>query len=213
MASRPASAERRQHLAAEVAGVVTVCLEIFVCHFCARSVNSGSCHVHGHFSLPLYLRSSRFLDSSSTFVRAALGRVLVLLAGGRTGVSALQLSGLTRVAVPIATHAKPLRTVTLTAAARSGLEEQIKTTIAGSKVVVYSKSYCPFCQATKELFDKMGVSTRHRTGQDGGRCRHQAALLSLSGQRTVPNVFVSGKHLGGNDDTQKAARAASSRSC
>ena len=34
----------------------------------------------------------------------------------------------------------------------------------------------------------------------------QAALLDLSGQRTVPNVFVKGEHLGGNDDTQKAAR-------
>ena len=141
-------------------------------------------------------------------MRAALGRVLVLLAGGRTGVSALQLSGLTRVAVPIATHAKPLRTVTLTAAAPSGLEEQIKTTIAGSKVVVYSKSYCPFCQATKELFDKMGVEyTAIELDKMEGGADMQAALLSSSGQRTVPNVFVSGKHLGGNDDTQKAAKS------
>ena len=35
----------------------------------------------------------------------------------------------------------------------------------------------------------------------------QAALLDLSGQRTVPNVFIKGQHLGGNDDTQNAARA------
>jgi len=27
----------------------------------------------------------------------------------------------------------------------------------------------------------------------------QAALLELTGQRTVPNVFINGKHLGGND--------------
>jgi glutaredoxin 3 len=32
----------------------------------------------------------------------------------------------------------------------------------------------------------------------------QAALLSLTGQRTVPNVFVNGKHVGGNDDTHAA---------
>ena len=30
----------------------------------------------------------------------------------------------------------------------------------------------------------------------------QAALTAFSGQRTVPNVFVNGKHIGGNDDTQ-----------
>ena len=35
----------------------------------------------------------------------------------------------------------------------------------------------------------------------------QAALLKVSGQRTVPNVFINGNHLGGNDDTQAAARS------
>ena len=35
----------------------------------------------------------------------------------------------------------------------------------------------------------------------------QAALLDISGQRTVPNVFIKGKHLGGNDDSQAAARS------
>ena len=35
----------------------------------------------------------------------------------------------------------------------------------------------------------------------------QAALLETSGQRTVPNVFVKGQHLGGNDDTQAAAKS------
>ena len=33
----------------------------------------------------------------------------------------------------------------------------------------------------------------------------QSELLKMTGQRTVPNVFVKGKHLGGNDDTQRAA--------
>jgi glutaredoxin 3 len=35
----------------------------------------------------------------------------------------------------------------------------------------------------------------------------QMALLEITGQRSVPNVFVKGKHVGGNDDTQAAARA------
>lgn len=33
----------------------------------------------------------------------------------------------------------------------------------------------------------------------------QRTLLQMSGQRTVPNVWIKGKHLGGNDDTQNAA--------
>ena len=34
----------------------------------------------------------------------------------------------------------------------------------------------------------------------------QGALLEISGQKTVPNVFVKGNHIGGNDDTQLAAK-------
>ena len=33
----------------------------------------------------------------------------------------------------------------------------------------------------------------------------QAALLEKTGQRTVPNVFINGKHVGGHDDTMKLA--------
>ena len=32
----------------------------------------------------------------------------------------------------------------------------------------------------------------------------QDTLLDMTGQRTVPNVFIGGKHLGGCDDTMKA---------
>ena len=35
----------------------------------------------------------------------------------------------------------------------------------------------------------------------------QAALLELTGQTTVPNVFIKGRHLGGNDKTQEAAKS------
>lgn len=38
---------------------------------------------------------------------------------------------------------------------------------------------------------------------DGG-ADLQDSLLSVTGQRTVPNVFIGGKHLGGCDDTFKA---------
>lgn len=42
-------------------------------------------------------------------------------------------------------------------------------------------------------------------GSDGTEL--QLALALKTGQRTVPNVFVNGDHLGGNDDTQAAFRA------
>jgi len=34
----------------------------------------------------------------------------------------------------------------------------------------------------------------------------QQELYRLTGQRSIPNVFVNNKHMGGNDDTQTAYR-------
>merc|ERR1712087_53209 len=92
--------------------------------------------------------------------------------------------------------------------ASSSLEEQIKQTIADNKVVVYSKSYCPFCMKTKTLFSEMDVpiTVIELDLMDGGS-ELQDALTAFSGQRTVPNVFINGAHVGGNDDTQAAARS------
>jgi glutaredoxin 3 len=35
----------------------------------------------------------------------------------------------------------------------------------------------------------------------------QSQLLKLTGQRTVPNIFVKGQHLGGCDDTLAAIQS------
>ena len=84
-----------------------------------------------------------------------------------------------------------------------------KEQIANNDVMVFSKSYCPYCSATKTLFEKMdGVDAtviELDLDKENGEAIQQA-LLDMTGQRTVPNVFVKGKHIGGNDDTQLAAK-------
>lgn len=75
-------------------------------------------------------------------------------------------------------------------------------------VVIYSKSWCPYCAQCKALFDDMGLpytAIELDEREDGEQL--QAALLELTQQRTVPNVFVKGQHVGGNDDTQQAAQS------
>lgn len=83
-----------------------------------------------------------------------------------------------------------------------------KSEIDNNSVVVFSKSYCPFCEKTKALFDDLGVEYAvhelDKMGDDGPDL--QMALFKMTGQKSVPNVFVKGQHLGGNDDTQAAAR-------
>ena len=71
-------------------------------------------------------------------------------------------------------------------------EEFVKAEIASADVVVFSKTFCPFCRKTKKVFDAMeGVDVKYielNEMDDGNEI--QDALLELSGQRTVPNVFI-----------------------
>jgi len=79
-------------------------------------------------------------------------------------------------------------------------------------VVIYSKSYCPHCVKTKNLFNFNFPSTDvkvYELDKIAGGKEIQATLLKMTGQRTVPNVWVGGSHLGGNDDTQAASSSGS----
>lgn len=89
---------------------------------------------------------------------------------------------------------------------------RVKELIAQKKVFVASKTYCPYCQATlKTLFDDLHVSKSKslvlqlNTMDDGAEI--QEALYELSGQKTVPNIYIDGKHIGGNSDLQELKNA------
>ena len=85
----------------------------------------------------------------------------------------------------------------------------VNSEIEGSKVVIFSKSYCPYCTKAKELFSSLnaeGTKVYELDNMDNG-ADIQKALLDLTGQRTVPNIFINKKHLGGNDDAQAAYRS------
>jgi len=71
-------------------------------------------------------------------------------------------------------------------------------------VVVFSKTTCPFCDKVKKLFADLGVKTEVielDQREDGSAI--QASLAELTGQKTVPNIFIQGKHIGGCSDTLK----------
>ena len=73
-----------------------------------------------------------------------------------------------------------------------------------------SKSYCPYCTKTKTLFAQQfpGVSVQvHELDVLSNGAALQDQLQHMTGQRSVPNVFVKNQHVGGNDDTQAAYQA------
>jgi glutaredoxin 3 len=76
-----------------------------------------------------------------------------------------------------------------------------KSEINANDVVVFSKTYCPYCTATKELFSSLGVKYAvHELDKMEDGAELQNALFRITGQRSVPNVFVKGSHMGGNDE-------------
>lgn len=82
------------------------------------------------------------------------------------------------------------------------LKEQLKEQIKNSHVLIYTKSTCSFCLRVKKLFDVQCVAyTDVQLDKTDNGSSIQAILLEITGQKTVPNVFINGQHLGGCDDT------------
>ncbi|KAI7885600.1 glutaredoxin [Lichtheimia hyalospora FSU 10163] len=88
---------------------------------------------------------------------------------------------------------------------KQGITQLIKTTIADNRVVVFSKTWCPFSQKAKKLFDDSNIPyhlielDKQHNGAD-----IQQALADLTGQKTVPNIFINNTHIGGYIDLRKA---------
>lgn len=84
----------------------------------------------------------------------------------------------------------------------------ILSTIGENKVTIFSKTYCPFCDRVKKLFRTLGEDAKILEldlRPDGGILQEE--LARMTGQRSVPNVFVHGRQVGGNDDCQALARS------
>ena len=63
------------------------------------------------------------------------------------------------------------------------------------KVQLYSKQQCPFCVRAKALLAKKGVAYEEIDVEHDEAKR--TWLVEASGQRTVPQIFVDGRSLGG----------------
>jgi glutaredoxin 3 len=84
----------------------------------------------------------------------------------------------------------------------------IGTQISSNPIMVYSKGYCPHCIRAKLLLDNLGVKyTSREINLEEDGVETQAILYSITSQKTVPNIFVAGKHVGGNSEVQALSRS------
>jgi glutaredoxin 3 len=67
-----------------------------------------------------------------------------------------------------------------------------------AKIEVYTQDWCPYCARAKTLFDRKGVAYDEIDAPNGSPAR--AESNNRSGQTTVPQIFIDGRHIGGCDD-------------
>ena len=65
-------------------------------------------------------------------------------------------------------------------------------------VVVYSKSWCPYCASARALLTAKGVSFEEIDVE--ARPEQREEMIRRSGRRTVPQIFIGERHIGGSDD-------------
>lgn len=74
-----------------------------------------------------------------------------------------------------------------------------------AKVEIYTTPYCPYCLRAKALLSRKGVS--YTEVDVTGDHEKRQWLLEVTGQRTVPQVFIDGRSMGGYDDIAALDRA------
>lgn len=65
-------------------------------------------------------------------------------------------------------------------------------------VLIYLTDWCPYCQRAKALLTKKKVSFTEVDVDDRPDLR--SWLVSASGQRTVPQIFINGQSVGGSSE-------------
>lgn len=66
-------------------------------------------------------------------------------------------------------------------------------------IEIYTTPSCPFCHAAKRLLAQKGASfTEIDVSRDPAL--RTAMTVRANGGRSVPQIFVGGKHVGGSDD-------------
>ncbi|KAL5544169.1 hypothetical protein UlMin_007953 [Ulmus minor] len=83
-----------------------------------------------------------------------------------------------------------------------------KQIVSSNPVVVFSKTYCGYCKRVKDLLTQVGATYKViELNEESDGDDIQAALAEWTGQTTVPNVFIGGKHIGGCDSVLEKHKA------
>jgi len=67
------------------------------------------------------------------------------------------------------------------------------------RVLMYCTATCPYCRSADRLLERKDVQDVERVRVDLEPAR-RAEMMQKSGRRTVPQIWIGGRHVGGFDD-------------
>lgn len=65
-------------------------------------------------------------------------------------------------------------------------------------VKIFVTNYCPYCRAAEKLFEQKGIPFEAIDVTDDSKTREW--LVETTGYKTVPQIFIDGKPIGGYTD-------------
>ena len=71
---------------------------------------------------------------------------------------------------------------------------------------MYCTAYCPYCVQAERLLGRKGVTTIEKIRIDEDPAR-RAEMMARTGRRTVPQIYIGERHVGGFDDLVALDRA------
>lgn len=71
-----------------------------------------------------------------------------------------------------------------------------------TKIEIYSKSYCPYCQRAKATLNDLGLAYEEFEITKSQVLSQE--MRKRSGRKTVPQIFINNQHIGGGDDFHHA---------
>ena len=76
--------------------------------------------------------------------------------------------------------------------------EKVRQLVAEKKVVMFGKITCPFCMEAKKILRDLDIPFNEVITDSQGSLFDSVKLVS--GQKTVPNIYIGGVHIGGCED-------------
>jgi len=67
-----------------------------------------------------------------------------------------------------------------------------------SPVTLYTSDWCPYCQRAKGLLTRKNVVFSEINIEEDSKFREE--MIARSNRRTVPQIFIGDRHVGGCDD-------------